>query len=52
MLNVIRKRDLKKYPNLHLRGEIIIGKDYHSGIPEVNIRFNNYLPAVVRLNFR
>ena len=40
---------LKKYPNLTVKGEIIIGKDYNTKVPEIEIRLENYYSAVIRL---
>ena len=48
IVKAIRKNDLLKYPNLNLRGEIIIRKDFNSCIPEIDLRFKNYFPATVR----
>ena len=47
--NVISINDLKKYPNLVVKGEIIIAIDESLKIPEVEIRLDNYFPAVARL---
>ena len=49
VLNVNSVNDLKKYPNLIVKGEIIIGKDYDTNVPEIEIRLENYYPAVIRL---
>ena len=49
MVNVITKSDLLKYPHLNLRGEIIVRKDVNSFIPEIDLRFENYFPATVRV---
>ena len=49
VLNVNSVDDLKKYPNLIVKGEIIIGKDYDTNVPEIEIRLENYYPAVIRL---
>ena len=47
VLNVISKKDLKRYPNLEVKGEIIIQKYYSSSIPEIYIQSENYFAAVV-----
>ena len=49
IVNVISKKDLLKYPHLNLNGEIIIKKDVNTSIPEIDLRFENYFPAVVRV---
>ena len=49
IVNVIVKNDLLKYPNLNLRGEIIIRNDFNSCIPEIDLHFENYFPATVRV---
>ena len=49
IVNVISKKDLLKYPHLRLRGEIIIRKDFNTSIPEVDLRFEKYFPATVRV---
>ena len=49
IVNVITKSDLLKYPNLNLGGEIIIRKDVNCYIPEIDLRFENYFPATVRV---
>ena len=46
---VIRKKDLLKYPHLRLRGEIIVKKDFNTSIPEIDLRFEHYFPATVRV---
>ena len=38
-----------KYPHLDLKGEIIIKKDHGSCIAEIELRFENYFPAFVRV---
>ena len=38
-----------KYPHLRLKGEIIIRKDFNTNVPEVDLRFENYFPATVRV---
>ena len=48
MVNVISKRDMIKFPHLNVRGEII-KKDYTSSILEIDLRFQNYFPTVVRV---
>ena len=47
--NVITLNDLKKYPNLVVKDEIIIGKDHNLSVPEIEIRLENYYPAIIRL---
>ena len=32
---------------MRLKGEIIIGKDFNTNIPEINLRFENSFPATV-----
>ena len=49
IVNVISKKDLLKHPHPNLKGEIIIKKDVNTSIPEINLRFENYFPAVVRV---
>ena len=49
IVNVISKKDLLKYPHLRLRGESIIKNDFNTSIPEVDLRFENYFPATVRV---
>ena len=49
VVNVITKKDLLKYPHLDLKGEIIIKKDHGSCIAEVELHFENYFPAFVRV---
>ena len=49
IVNVISKKDLVKYPYLGLKGEIIIQKDLNTFIPEIELRFENYFPALVRV---
>ena len=44
---MISKKDLLKYPNLIVDGEITINKE--TSVPEVEIRLDNYFPAVVHL---
>ena len=47
MVNVIRKKDLLKYPHLRLRREIIVKKDFNNSIPEIDLRFENYFLVTV-----
>ena len=49
IFNIISKKDLFKYPHLTLNGEIIIKNDVNTSIPEIDLRFQNYFPAVVRV---
>ena len=44
---VITLNDLKKYPNLVVKGEIIIAKDHNLSVPEIEIRLENYYPAII-----
>ena len=46
---VIRKKDLLRFPHLKLRGEIIAKKDFNTSIPEIDLHFENYFPATVRV---
>ena len=49
--NVISKKDLSKYPHLDLdlKGEIIIRKDNESCFAEIELNFEKYFPAFVRV---
>ena len=47
--NVISKKDLVKYPNLAVKSEIIIKNDPYLKVPEIEIRFEEYHPAIIRL---
>ena len=47
--NVIREKDLLRYPHLKLRGEIIVKKDFNTSITEIDLHFENYFPATVRV---
>ena len=47
--NVISVGYLIKFPHLKIRGQIIIKKDYTTSIPEIDLRFENYFPALVRV---
>ena len=49
VVNVVTKKDLLKYPHLNSRGEIIIRKDFNSCIPDIDLHFENYFPATVRV---
>ena len=49
IVKVITKKDLLKYQHLNLRGEIIIRKDVNCYIPEIDLCFENYFPATVRV---
>ena len=49
IVNVITKSCLLKYPHLNLRGEIIVKKDVNSYIPEIDLHFENYFSATVRV---
>ena len=49
VFNVISKKDLVKYPHLGLKGEIIIQKNLNTFIPEIELRFENYFPALVHV---
>ena len=49
IVNVVSKKDLLKHPHLNLKGEIIIKKDVNISLPEIDLRFENYFPAVVRV---
>ena len=49
LVNAIRKKDLLRYPPLKLRGEIIVKKDFNTSIPEIDLHFENYFPATVRV---
>ena len=49
VLNVISKRNLIENLHLDKSGEVIIGLDHLFQIPEIEIRFNGYFPAMVRL---
>ena len=49
IVSVISKKDLLKYPHLKLKGEIIVKKDFNSSIPQIDLRFENYFPAIARV---
>ena len=49
IVNIISKKDLLKYPQLRLSGGIIIRKDVNTHIPEIDLRFENYFPATIRV---
>ena len=38
-----------KYQHLRLIGEIIAKKDFNTSIPEIDLRFENYFAATVRV---
>ena len=47
--NVISKKDLIKYPNLTVKGEIIIKNDPYLKVPEIEIRLEECHPAIICL---
>ena len=47
--NAISEKDLNKYLHLDLKGEIIIRKDNESCLAEIELNFENYFPAFVRV---
>ena len=48
IVNLLSKK-YKEEPHLDVKGEIIIGKNDLMDIPEIEIRFDDYFPAIVRL---
>ena len=48
IVNVLKKK-YKEKPHLDVKGEIILRKYYTLDIPEIDIRFEGYFPACVRL---
>ena len=48
VVNVLSK-EYKEKPHLDVEGEIIVGKHYSFDIPEIDVRFEGYFPARVRL---
>ena len=49
LCNVISKKDLIKYPNFIVKGEIIIKNDPYLNVPEIEIRLEEYPSAIICL---
>ena len=49
VVNVVSCEKIREKPYLDVSGEILIGKDRLLDIPELDIKFDSYFPAIVCL---